>query len=293
MSSYYEKFLATREVKCIDEEIPFEIPATWEWCRLLSIVSLLGDGIHGTPEYSEGGSVYFINGNNLFDGQILIKPDTKTVSKEEAVKHSRLLNESTVLVSINGTIGNIAFYSGENVILGKSACYFNLLNGIERKYIKIVLQTDYFLEYTNDNVNNLLERYFTQLYELAVDNRFDTLAHITYPLRYIIGNVTKEIKYDTYKQMIDEVLKVIIKNDKALEINTSGLRQKIGITLPSETIISRFKELGGKYITIGSDAHRWGDVGSGLETGYEIAEKCGFSYVTVFEKRQPVLLPIN
>ena len=137
-----------REVKCIDEEIPFEIPATWEWCRLLSIVSLLGDGIHGTPEYSEGGSVYFINGNNLFDGQILIKPDTKTVSKEEAVKHSRLLNESTVLVSINGTIGNIAFYSGENVILGKSACYFNLLNGIERKYIKIVLQTDYFLEYT-------------------------------------------------------------------------------------------------------------------------------------------------
>ena len=147
-NSYYEKFLATREVKCIDEEIPFEIPATWEWCRLLSIVSLLGDGIHGTPEYSKGGSVYFINGNNLFDGQILIKPDTKTVSKEEAVKHSRLLNESTVLVSINGTIGNIAFYSGENVILGKSACYFNLLNGIERKYIKIVLQTDYFLEYT-------------------------------------------------------------------------------------------------------------------------------------------------
>ena len=147
-NSYYEKFLATREVKCIDEEIPFEIPATWEWCRLLSIVSLLGDGIHGTPEYSEGGSVYFINGNNLFDGQILIKPDTKTVSKEEAVKQSRLLNESTVLVSINGTIGNIAFYSGENVILGKSACYFNLLNGIERKYIKIVLQTDYFLEYT-------------------------------------------------------------------------------------------------------------------------------------------------
>ena len=146
-NSYYEKFLATGEVKCIDEEIPFEIPATWEWCRLSSIVSLLGDGIHGTPEYSENGNVYFINGNNLFDGQILIKPDTKKVSNEEAVKHSRLLNESTVLVSINGTIGNIAFYSGENVVLGKSACYFNLLNGIEKEYIKVVLQTDYFLEY--------------------------------------------------------------------------------------------------------------------------------------------------
>ena len=146
-NSYYEKMLATGEVKCIDEEIPFEVPQGWEWSRLSSIVSLLGDGIHGTPEYSEDGSVYFINGNNLSDGQILIKTDTKRVSKEEAIKHSRLLNESTVLVSINGTIGNIAFYSGESVILGKSACYFNLLNGIEKEYIKVILLTDYFLEY--------------------------------------------------------------------------------------------------------------------------------------------------
>lgn len=146
-NSYYEKIVATSEVKCIDEEIPFEIPQRWAWCRLSSIVSLLGDGIHGTPEYSEIGSVFFINGNNLSDGRILIKPDTKKVTEEEAAKHLRFLNASTVLVSINGTIGNIAFYSGEKVILGKSACYFNLMSGIEKEYVKIVLQTDYFLEY--------------------------------------------------------------------------------------------------------------------------------------------------
>lgn len=151
----------------------------------------------------------------------------------------------------------------------------------------------YFLEYNDENVNNLLERYFTQLYELALDNRFDTLAHMTYPLRYMVGSVTKEIKYDTYKEPIDEILKLLVKNEKALEINTSGLRQHIGKTLPGESIISRFRELGGKYITIGSDAHRWGDVGSGLETGYALARACGFSYVTVFEKRQPILLPID
>ncbi len=151
----------------------------------------------------------------------------------------------------------------------------------------------YFLKYNDENVEELLERYFTQLYELALDNRFDSLAHITYPLRYIYGKVKKEIKYDTYMQMIDEVLKVLVKNDKALEINTSGLRQHIGTTLPGAAVVSRFKELGGKYITIGSDAHRWGDVGSGIEVGYRLAERCGFSYVTVFEKREPVLLPIN
>ena len=37
LSSYYEKFLATGEVKCIDEEIPFEIPKGWEWTRIANI----------------------------------------------------------------------------------------------------------------------------------------------------------------------------------------------------------------------------------------------------------------
>jgi type I restriction enzyme S subunit len=40
MSSYYEKILATGEVKCIDDEIPFEIPATWNWARLSNITSI-------------------------------------------------------------------------------------------------------------------------------------------------------------------------------------------------------------------------------------------------------------
>ena len=56
-NSYYEKILATGEVKCIDEEVPFEIPATWNWARLSNITSILGDGIHGTPEYEKGQKV--------------------------------------------------------------------------------------------------------------------------------------------------------------------------------------------------------------------------------------------
>ena len=150
MSSYYEKMLATGEVKCIDEEIPFEIPATWNWARLSNITSILGDGIHGTPEYDATGTVYFINGNNLSNGSIEIKADTKKVSEQEAEKHKRLLNSTTVLVSINGTLGNVAFYNGENVILGKSACYFNLMGNIDKQYIKHVLETEYFTEYAKN-----------------------------------------------------------------------------------------------------------------------------------------------
>ena len=150
MSSYYEKILATGEVKCIDEEIPFEIPATWNWARLSNITSILGDGIHGTPEYDATGTVYFINGNNLSNGSIEIKADTKKVSEQEAEKHKRLLNSTTVLVSINGTLGNVAFYNGENVILGKSACYFNLMDNIDKQYIKHILETEYFTEYAKN-----------------------------------------------------------------------------------------------------------------------------------------------
>ena len=149
-NSYYEKILATGEVKCIDDEIPFEIPTTWNWARLSNITSILGDGIHGTPEYDATGTVYFINGNNLSNGSIEIKADTKKVSEQEAEKHKRLLNSTTVLVSINGTLGNVAFYNGENVILGKSACYFNLMGNIDKQYIKHILETEYFTEYAKN-----------------------------------------------------------------------------------------------------------------------------------------------
>ena len=147
MSSYYEKILATGEVKCIDEDIPFDIPTGWEWCRLSCLTSILGDGIHGTPEYDNAGDIYFVNGNNLNDGIITIKDDTKRVNSTEAAKHKRTLTESTVLVSINGTIGKIAFYNNEKIILGKSACYFNLLGCINKVYVKCIIETEYFSEY--------------------------------------------------------------------------------------------------------------------------------------------------
>lgn len=128
------------------EDIPFNIPQSWKWTRLGNFVSLLGDGIHGTPEYDNNGDYYFINGNNLIDGKIEFKENTKTVSYEQFLKYQRNLDENTVLVSINGTIGNVAFYNNERVILGKSACYFNLIR-IDKFFIKNLINSKYFLDY--------------------------------------------------------------------------------------------------------------------------------------------------
>lgn len=130
-----------------DDEIPFEIPEHWKWARLSSLVSVLGDGLHGTPSYDVNGTVYFINGNNLKNGKIVINDLTKKVSKEEAKKYYKDLNQSSLLVSINGTLGNVAFYDNEPVILGKSACYFNLIGHLDKYFFKVLIDSDYFQSY--------------------------------------------------------------------------------------------------------------------------------------------------
>ncbi len=130
-----------------DDEKPFDIPESWKWVRLRDIVEVLGDGIHGTPCFDDTGEYFFINGNNLVKGEIVIKSDTKKVSHEEFEKYKKPLDEHTILISINGTIGNYAFYNGEPVILGKSACYFSLINGIDKEYICRLLNTQHFFDY--------------------------------------------------------------------------------------------------------------------------------------------------
>ena len=134
-----------------EDEIPFEIPESWEWVRLKSLVSVLGDGIHGTPEYDITGGYYFINGNNLSNNKIVIKADTKKVNEKEYQTYKKELNDKTILVSINGTIGNVGHYHGEPVILGKSACYYNLLDIRLKSYITMLMYTDYFLKYAVEN----------------------------------------------------------------------------------------------------------------------------------------------
>jgi len=134
-----------------EDEKPFEIPESWEWVRLKYVVSLLGDGIHGTPEYDDMGKYYFINGNNLSKNKIVLKDDTKKVNEAEYQKYKKELTEKTILVSINGTIGNVGHYNDEPVILGKSACYFNLIDVKLKEYVTLLMYTDFFLQYAKEN----------------------------------------------------------------------------------------------------------------------------------------------
>ena len=105
MSSYYEKFLATGEVKCIDDEIPFEIPQGWEWCRFSSIYKTLTDGTHSTPHYTESG-IPFLSVKDMSSG-ILRFNNTKYISENEHIELSKRCHpqKGDLLLSKVGTTG--------------------------------------------------------------------------------------------------------------------------------------------------------------------------------------------
>lgn len=133
-----------------DQELK-ELPQNWSYITLDFATYKLGDGLHGTPQFDENGEYWFINGNNLNNGKILLKPETKKVNFSEFEKYKKDLNAYTILVSINGTIGKVSFYNEEKIILGKSACYFNLLSSFDKNYIRWIIDSFGFMHYAIRN----------------------------------------------------------------------------------------------------------------------------------------------
>ena len=148
------------------------------------------------------------------------------------------------------------------------------------------------IEYDKIDVYEFMNNYFSQLCEVANWKGCDCLSHLTAPMRRIQGKYGIDFDYSKIQTATDNLLKEIIRNGKAIEINTSGLRHPLGRTMPEEAIVRRYGELGGTKLTIGSDAHRAHEVGEGLKDGILIAKKCGFQKLTFYVKREPIEVEI-
>ena len=136
------------------------IPEDWNVVRLNLLSNDIGDGIHSTPKYVDSSNYFFVNGNNLSDGRILITRDTKCISEDEYESLKKNLDNTTILMSINGTIGNLAFFNNETVVLGKSAAYIKLSQRIDKIFIYYLLQHSsikkfYDNELTGTTIKNL------------------------------------------------------------------------------------------------------------------------------------------
>ncbi|WP_201791176.1 restriction endonuclease subunit S [Campylobacter devanensis] len=201
-----------------EDEIPFEIPKNWCWCRLGDVVTILGDGLHGTPKFDISGEYYFVNGNNLNNGIIEIKSDTKKVNEKEYEKYKKDLNKYTIFVSINGTIGNIAFYNNEKIVLGKSACYFNVAIEDLKKFFFYLFNTDFFLTYALDNatgttIKNVslgtMRNFIFPLPPLAVQNAIVAKLEEVLPLVDAYENAVLQ-KEELKTALPDKVKKAIL-----------------------------------------------------------------------------------
>ncbi len=139
----------------------------------------------------------------------------------------------------------------------------------------------------------VLGEYWDQLLEMIDWGGFDALGHLTYPLRYIQGEQGVAADLAPHGEKIDQTLGALIQKGIALEVNTSGLRQKLGETMPGLELLRRYRRLGGELVTLGSDAHCTEDLGAGIDQGMELLKAAGFNQFVVYEKRRPVWLPLE
>ncbi len=153
----------------------------------------------------------------------------------------------------------------------------------------------YWLDYGNmtlAEIYSLMEEYFSEILEMCRKADFDVLGHLTYPLRYITGEYGITLEMGRFDDVIRSIFRTLAENGHGIEINTSGLRQKIGKTLPDLEYVKLYRECGGEILTIGSDAHNSGDLGAGIEFGEQTARDAGFKYTAVFRNRKPEFIKL-
>ena len=135
----------------------------------------------------------------------------------------------------------------------------------------------------------ILRTYFNDmLASLKEYDNFDSLGHLDYLIRYIpVSLGSKDYAYTEYKEVIDEILHLLIQKDKALEINTAGLVKGLSCFHPKTEIVSRYLELGGKLLTIGSDGHSPEMIAAEFKQTEEILGSLGVKGYYVYRDRKP------
>lgn len=136
----------------------------------------------------------------------------------------------------------------------------------------------------------ILEYYNYMLTCVREFSNFDVLGHIDYIDRYFESKDDIP-ELEVYKDVLEEILKIIIEKGKGIELNTSGFRKKIGYFHPKLSILEMYRDLGGEIITIGSDAHIADTVGAEYKTAEKMLKDLGFKYIYIFKERKK--FPIN
>ncbi len=141
-------------------------------------------------------------------------------------------------------------------------------------------------------LESALSQYFDMELEIASCGLVDVVAHLDYFQRYTCQRDMPVFDPRRYEKSIRSVLEAVIRNDLALEVNTSGVRQKPGVCFPGATLLAWYREMGGRAVTIGSDAHYAEHVGANIVDGIRLLRESGFDSFCVFDQRRRRAIPL-
>ncbi|MDN4606920.1 histidinol-phosphatase HisJ family protein [Sporosarcina highlanderae] len=133
-----------------------------------------------------------------------------------------------------------------------------------------------------------LSYYNELLYCVKNFDNYSILGHIDLIKRY-----APETLQNDFHDILQAIFKHIIPAGKGIELNTSGVRYGLPNGLPSDDILKLYKQCGGEVITLGSDAHKSGDIAFQFAESLELLKSIGFSYITTFNNREPVFHSID
>ncbi len=222
--------------------------------RLEDITDKIGDGIHGTPEYDDNGDFYFVNGNNLVHGDIVFKNDTKRINEEQYLKNKRDLNKNTLLVSINGTLGNVAKYNNEKIILGKSACYINVKDEYNVDYVYFVFESPKFKKYLQYGANGTTIKNVPlsaiRNYEISIPSKEnqDKIVKILksiedkIKLNNKINNNLYELSQKIYNRWFVD-FEYPVSSNQTYKSNGGSFKEADGLVVPDNFIVNKLDEI--------------------------------------------------
>ena len=150
-----------------------------------------------------------------------------------------------------------------------------------------------FSKMTPQSLDEYVKTYFDEVLTMINEVDFDIMAHLTCPLRYIVGKYGINLDLKKYEAQICKILDRVIEKSIAVEINTSELSGNYGSFMPDEWIVSKFKEKGGYIVTLGSDAHVSENVAKDFDKAIDMLEKHGFDGYFYYEGRNKVFVKFD
>lgn len=166
-----------------------------------------------------------------------------------------------------------------DVIIG--SVHYVKCKGLELTYAKID-----FSKLSTQKIYEFLDCYFNDMLTMLECVNFDILAHLTCPYRYIIGKYKLDIDITPFEDKITKILKTIIEKNIALEINTSAY-SFMNQFIPDKKIIKQYYDMGGRLVTLASDAHIAENASNHLEIAVAMLKEIGFENIYYYENRKP------